>query len=99
IEDGIESEAVQELLDTLNSISARQRVFFPFERISVYRTGYDTLSIMFEANGERIDASMMKDFSTLYDSGTSPYKAYVVGIESFEKIASVIEKYGEVESK
>jgi len=54
---------------------------------------------MFEANGERIDVSMMKDFSTLYDSGTSPYKAYVVGIESFEKIASVIEKYGEVESK
>ena len=85
--------AVQELYDAMSKIDTVKRLRLPFEKALVYTTGYDSLSITFLVDGKRVDLSMLSDSHTIYDLGIRN-RQFHVNPDSFEELATVVEKYG-----
>ena len=88
-----EDPAAQELYDAMSKVRAVKRWRLPFEKAMVYTTGYDSLSITFLVDGKRVDLSMLSDSHTIYDLGIRS-RQFHVSPDSFEELATVIEKYG-----
>ncbi len=89
-----ESEAAKALINTMSDITCRRRGFMlPFEKVLVYSTGQDSLSITFSAGGKKVDLVLLSGDSTLYDIG-SKRRSFDVAEYTFEKLAKVVEQHG-----
>jgi len=85
--------AVQELYEVMSEIRAVRRWRLPFEKVTVYHSGYDSFSMKFSVNGKRVVLDFLADTHTIYDTGIRNQQFHV-SPDSFEKLAAVIEKYG-----
>ena len=83
----------QELYDVMSEIRAVRRWRLPFEKVTVYHSGYDSFSMKFFVNGKRVVLDFLSDTHTIYDTGISR-RQFHVDPASFEKLAAVVEKYG-----
>jgi len=89
-----DSEAAKALIKTMGDTTCRRRGFMlPFEKIYVYVTGQDSLSISFSADGRKVELVLLSGSSTLYDTGTKN-RSFDVAEYTFEKLAKVVEEYG-----
>ena len=80
----------------MGDITCRKRGFMlPFEKVYVYVTGQDNLSISFSADGKSVELILLSGDSTVYDVG-SKRRSFSVAEYSFERLAKVVEQYGEI---
>lgn len=93
LEANSDDPAALELYDTMSKIRAVKRWRLPFEKAMIYTTGHDSLSFTFSLDGKRVDLSMLSDSHTIYDLGIRS-RQFHVNPDSFEKLATVVEKYG-----
>ena len=90
------SEAAKALVKAMNDITSRKRgIMLPFEKVYVYVTGQDNISISFSYEGRKAELIMLSGDSTVYDIGAKR-RSFSVAEYSFERLAKVIEQYGEV---
>ena len=91
-----DSEAAKAITKAMADITCRKRgIMLPFEKVYVYVTGQDNLSIKYSAGGKSVELIMLSGDSTVYDVG-SKRRSFSVAEYSFEKLAKVAEQYGEV---
>ena len=91
-----DSEAAKALIKTMGDITCRKRGFMlPFEKVYVYVTGQDNLSVSFVSEGKKVELVMISGDSTLYDIG-SKNRSFDVAEYTFEKLARVVEQHGKV---
>ena len=91
-----DSEAANELIKAMGNVTCRKRgLMLPFEKVYVYVTGQDNLSISFSSEGKAVQLVLLSGDSTLYDTG-SKRRSFDVAEYAFEKLANVVEQYGEV---
>lgn len=93
LEANSDDPAALELYDTMSKIRAVKRWRLPFEKAMIYTTGHDSLSFTFLVDGKRVDLSMLSDSHTIYDLGIRS-RQFHVNPDSFEKLATVVEKSG-----
>ena len=89
-----DSQAAQELYDTMKEVRAVRRWRLPFEHATIYRTSSDSLGIEFQVDGRGVNLSQLSDSRIIYDLGTIQRRQFYVNSEAFEKIASIVKKYG-----
>ena len=89
-----DSQAAQELYDTMKEVRAVRRWRLPFEHATIYRTSSDSLGIEFQVDGRGVNLSQLSDSRTIYDLGTIQRRQFYVNSEAFEKLASIVKKYG-----
>ena len=87
------SEAALALAGALEEVRVRVRLRLPFERVTVYATGQDSLSVTFSSEGKTRDLVLLSGSGTLYDMGVSG-RSYAVEAGAFETLARVVEEYG-----
>ena len=88
-----EKEGGAALLAAMEGIPCRWRFRLPFETVTVYQTGRDSLSISFSAGGRQVELSMLSGSSALYDTGIGN-RQFQVGADAFESLAGIVEEYG-----
>ena len=94
-----DSDAAKELIKTMSDITCRKRgIMLPFEKVYVYVTGQDNLSISFLSGGKKVELVLLSGDSTLYDIG-SKSRSFDVAEYTFEKLAKVIAEHGEPQTQ
>ena len=80
----------------MGDITCRKRGFMlPFEKVYVYVTGQDNLSVSFISEGKKVELVLLSGDSTMYDIG-SKKRSFDVAEYTFEKLARVVEQHGKV---
>ena len=88
--------AAKALIKVMGDVTCRKRgLMLPFEKVVVYSTGQDNLSISFTSGGKKVELVLLSGSSTLYDVG-SKSRSFDVAEYTFEKLAKVIEEHGSV---
>ena len=87
------SEEAEDLLRVMEGIVCRSRWKVPFERVTVYKTGQESVELHFKMEGRVVDLSMLSDAQTIYDLG-SLSRQYSVSNSAFEALAACIERNG-----
>lgn len=91
-----DSEAAKALIKVMGDVTCRKRgLMLPFEKVVVYSTGQDNISISFTSGGKKVELVLLSGSSTLYDVG-SKSRSFDVAEYTFEKLAKVIEEHGSV---
>ena len=88
-----DSEAALALAAVMEEIPCQGKPRLPFEQITLYETGRDSLSITFSSDGRARDLVLLSGSGTLYDMEISGW-SYRVEEGAYEALAAVVEEYG-----
>lgn len=86
-----DSDAGKAILEALTEIQCRQRFRLPFEKVMVYSSGHDSISISFASDGKPLELVMLSGSSTMYDLGSN--QTFQVGKDAFAPLSAIAAQY------